>query len=385
MKVFKHQHVPGIDSITEYQCVKSVAKIVSSSSDNWDKPLTMCETFGAMPEDDSLRPIFFKEIMDLYAKGINYLVPHAVWYGPNAYISPNLSYGGPYTDILPEVTAYLERLNGQLQNSRHVADIGVVYPIEDMHAAFCFGRPDDPCVPEYCNYTVIGEMLSCEIRADFTYLHPEILTGKCAVDAATKTLRLDNERNFENYKVLIFPAMDMAPLSLMQKAEAFWACGGTVIFVERTPSTATNVSQSVEVKKIVSSMLNGASTQEQRGGNAYFLKKLDRDSLRFVLKETIPVWDVEIDPVQELHGGTLSYIHKVKDGKNIYFFANSSAELISTSVRLRGNVLLTRLDPRTGRTDHVATDCEASGKEKVTRFILELPPESSRMYLSNEF
>ena len=384
MKVFKHQHVPGIDSITEYQCVKSVAKIVSSASDNWDKPLTMCETFGAMPEDESLRPIFFKEIMDLYAKGINYLVPHAVWYGPNAYISPNLSYGGPYTDILPEVTAYLKYLNTLLQNSRHMADIAVVYPIEDMHAAFCFARPDDPCVPEYCNYTTIGEILSCEIRADFTYLHPEILAERCVVDASTKTLRLDNERNYENYKALIFPAMDMIPLSLMQKAEAFWACGGTVIFAERLPSIGTDESQSDEVKRIVSSMLNAASVQEQRKGHAYFLNKLDKDSLRSVLKKEIPVWDVEIDPVQELSGGTLSYIHKVKDGRDIYFYANSSSEPISTPVRLRGNVLLTQLDPRTRCSNLVAADFEASAKEKVTRFILELPPESSMLYLSDK-
>ena len=46
--------------------------------------------------------------------------------------------------------------------------------------------------------------------------------------------------------------------------------------------------------------------------------------------------------------GALTYIHKVKDGRDIYFFANSSPRDIDTNVVLRGHKTLTIWNPHTG-------------------------------------
>ena len=47
--------------------------------------------------------------------------------------------------------------------------------------------------------------------------------------------------------------------------------------------------------------------------------------------------------------GALTYIHKVKDGRDIYFFANSSPKDVETKVVLRGHRALTIWNPHTAR------------------------------------
>ncbi len=391
MKVFKYQQIPGIDSIAEYQCVKTTTKIVSSSAYNWDKPLVMCETFGAMPEDERLRHVFYKEMMDLYAKGINFMIPHAIWYGPEAYIKPELSYRGPYADILPDVMAYLTRLNSYLQGGRHVADIAMVYPIEDLHAKFNFAKLNDQCVPAYCNYTEVGEKLSCDYRYDFTYLHPEVLNEKCLVDAETKTLRLDNKVNFEDYRILVFPAMEMVSSATMMKAEEFYRKGGAVVFCGKVPNSGVDSQDTEAVKDVVNSLFAKGQIGNEvcmnknlEGGVVCYIPENKMDELGKVIKEINSVFDVEIGHTDTLEDGTLTYIHKVKDGKDLYFFANSSINEIQTTVRVRGHKKLYCLDPHTEETSALDVTYGKAGAEEYTECILELAPERSLFYMGED-
>lgn len=74
----KHMDIPGIDKIGGDRPAELFYKVVSSSAANWDKQRVMSETFGAMgniPVGD-----LYSIAMDQYTKGINQLIPHAVWY-----------------------------------------------------------------------------------------------------------------------------------------------------------------------------------------------------------------------------------------------------------------------------------------------------------------
>ena len=59
--------------------------------------------------------------------------------------------------------------------------------------------------PEF-DYMDVGEMLYRGLRVDYTYLHPEVLTGRCRVDG--QRLVLDNRENREEFRVLIIPGGD---------------------------------------------------------------------------------------------------------------------------------------------------------------------------------
>ena len=79
--------------------------------------------------------------------------------------------------------------------------------------------------------------------------------------------------------------------------------------------------------------------------------------------------------------GALTYIHKVKDGRDIYFFANSSPKAIDTKVVLRGNKALRIWNPHTGATGAGRVHPAEANGQPVTTVHLVLPSVSSLFYV----
>ena len=97
--------------------------------------------------------------------------------------------------------------------------------------------------------------------------------------------------------------------------------------------------------------------RNKSGGRAFFLPKAEPNLLNEILKQVLPVRDVDIQaemgPVQRrmAYNGALTYIHKVKNGRDIYFFANSSEKPVDTKVVLRGKKDLRIWNPHTGERE----------------------------------
>jgi len=236
MKVFQHQAIPGLDEVFAFRRTQRAYKIVSSSACNWDKPLVMCETYGGignMPVD-----MLYRMGMDLYAKGVNFMVPHAVWTNHRKItFQPELSWRTePYASALPEYNRWIARLNLLLQGGAHVADLAVVYPIAALHAGTVFdvGKPYDggPVVPE-ADYMDVGERLSLEVRRDFTYLHPDVLEERCRV--RDRRLCLDNKLHAQQYRGVILPGGLTLRAAGMRRLREFYDAGGTVIATTQLP------------------------------------------------------------------------------------------------------------------------------------------------------
>lgn len=340
MKVFKDQAIPGIDVIWHYGQAQNAYKVVSSAAYNWDKGLVMSEAFGDI---SSATPDTIQKItLDLYAKGINLIVPHAVWYDMNNVVfKPELSYRNrQFAKALPAYTQYVSRLNALLQNGRHVADIAVLYPIDYLESEFYFnGTYNEPAI---ANYMEVGEYLSLNKRVDFTYLHPDLLDSKISI--ADGVMHLDNQTNYEDYRTVILTGSDVISLANLQKIYAFWQSGGNVISVGRIPTKGITVAENAQVVKLLSEMfaLSDISSQpaqsenvSEKGGRAIHISSVNR--LSDALDKAVEVFDVEIEGVPAtLQGGGFSYIHKVLDGRNIWFFANSSDRSVEARITLRG-------------------------------------------------
>lgn len=111
MKIFQHQDIPGIDEISFYDRARKAYKIVSSAAYNWDKPLVMTEVYGAMGEEIGIG-VLYKDIMNQFVRGINYVVPHAVWYDSEKGVTfpPELSYRSQnYAAELPAYNNFTAR------------------------------------------------------------------------------------------------------------------------------------------------------------------------------------------------------------------------------------------------------------------------------------
>ena len=73
----------------------------------------------------------------------------------------------------------------------------------------------------------------------------------------------------------------------------------------------------------------------------------------------------------------LSYLHKVKGGRNIYFIANSTDQRVETEVRLRGKLTLQSWNPHTGDIAPLPTTDLIESGQHFTRARLQLDPVKS--------
>jgi hypothetical protein len=261
-------------------------------------------------------------------------------------------------------------------------------------------------VPPEIDYMDVGEVLYRGLRVDYTYLHPEVLVGRCEVDG--KRLVLNNKENREEYSVLLVPGGDTLSYAAARKIQEFYRSGGTLIATSRLPHRSAEFGHDREVQQIVSAMFgvpvdavvtgrvkieggSGYSVQRNTaGGAAFFLPKAQPDQLKAVLKQALPLRDVEVReemwPIKEgrAYDGALTYLHKVKYGQDIYFFANSSEKHVDTEVVLRGKKDLRIWNPHTGEQERARSTQTAANGSPTTTVRLVLPPFSSLFYIQEE-
>jgi hypothetical protein len=123
------------------------------------------------------------------------------------------------------------------------------------------------------------------------------------------------------------------------------------------------------------------------GGQAYFLPQPEPWVLEWTMNRVLPVRDVNIQqPMPFLkkapaYDGALTYLHKVKNGQDIYFFANSTDNPVDTKVVLRGKKDLKIWDPQTGDPRPAEfTNGDANG-QPVTTVHLAMPPVTALFYV----
>lgn len=359
MKCFQYLNIPGIDKIGGDRPAERFYKVISSAAYNWDKHLVMSETYGAMgdlPWDE-----IYTVAMEQYTKGINLLIPHAVWYDDTKVtFKPELSWRSPiYAARLPEFNTYLARLNALLRNAdRHIADIAVLYPIATLQGSHHLDGPlghylGGVAVPE-ADYITVGELLSTQVGRDFTYLHPEVLVERCRPVGGE--LRLSNRVHPARFRVLILPGHKTISWPALRQARAFYEKGGTIIATGTLPTQSAEFGHDADVVATVNFLFRpnhtvstgpGAYTvhRNARGGQAVRLLRLDEATLRAALDAAGRLYDVSFEP-----GQTLRYIHKAIGNRHTYFLANLNPKLASSTLTLRGHHRLEAWDPHTGTT-----------------------------------
>lgn len=402
MLAFKHQQVPAIDDIWWWGRTNRAYKIISSSAYNWDKPLMMAETYAAYGRNMSPE-IVYKVAMDQATMGANFQV------------------GALPRDKTPESDRFIGRLYYMLQHGRHVADVAILYPIASLQAAYYFGDFGDApragametayareggFVPPEIDYIDLGELIFRGLRQDFTFLHPQVLLDRCII--GRKKLILNNEVNREEYSVLIIPGSRVLSVETARQVQAFYNAGGTVIATKVLADKSAEPGKDAEVKRITREVFGVLDDKpvtakfERRldefkvyfvnhndaGGRAYYLPDYTPEMIQAIMQEVVPVWDVTIaEPMRPVkmglnYKGSLTYIHKVKAGRNIYLFSNSTDEPVDTEVALRGSMDLEIWDPMNGQTRE-AQQTHSKSKDGVdlTTLPLKLEPNSALFYV----
>jgi hypothetical protein len=314
--------------------------------------------------------------MEQYTKGVNQLIPHAVWYDDEQVtFKPELSWRhGKYADGLLPYNEYVSRLNLLLQNDgRHVADIAVLYPIATLQAGHYLDGElgyykGGVAIPE-ADYVDVGELLATQLGRDYTFIHPEVLDERCDIEG--DTLKLNNPVNYERYKVMIVPGHKAINWSNLKKIKAFYDSGGKVVATGTLPFKSAEFGHDDDVVKTIEAMFGSEkeTSRESGQGSAVFLQRPTANSLRDTLDGLLDVYDVEFEVGKELR-----YIHKIKDGMHRYLFANLGNTPIRTWVELRGSLRPALWDPHTGKISEPEYSHEQRGAAGVTRVKIELSP-----------
>jgi hypothetical protein len=232
IKFYEHCDIPLLDSIHYYGHGRDGFKLVTSAAFTYDRPVTAVEIYGNYLDNSVDTAMLYRSAMELYVRGANLMIPHGMWYEPAAmHIPPEISHRNPrFGAALPAYNEFVGRCSLLLQGGRHVADIGMLYPVAALQAAYRFDVPGlqqpnwGKDAPPEADYLAISRRLTGQVRRDFTFLHPEILDDRCRVEGAT--LRLDNANNWESYRVILLPGGKVMSWSNLKKIKAFHDGGG---------------------------------------------------------------------------------------------------------------------------------------------------------------
>ncbi len=412
MKVFEHQAVPTIDDIWWWGRTNTAYKIVTSAAFNWDKPVAAAETYAAYRVLNE--KIAYQVAMDQFAMGINFQVPART-------VQPKRA----------EVNDYVGRLSYLLQRGRHVADVAVLYPIASLNAAyrqvggvqFPLGAGQEaPRISETAygreggfafgmDYQDLGESLFRGVRVDFTYIHPDVLVNRTIIKNGK--IILNNQENREEFSVLFVPSGDTISAAAAARIKEFYDQGGNVIATGLLPSRSAEFGKDAEVRRAISDVF-GASPdapvkadvrraqdrqnfyvywyfikKNQAGGQALFIPNTHAWLVDYALRQVLPLRDVDIKlPVHPAitgpeYEGALTYIHKIKSGRDIYFFANSSGKDIDAGVVLRGRKALRIWNPHTGGQDQAEITAGEVNGQAVTNLRLQLASASSLFFVGD--
>lgn len=199
-KFYRHTAIPLTDAIIGYQYGQNGHKLISSAADFYDHPLVSTEVYGAYDRTSFDSLMLYRSVMDLFARGVNLVIPHGMWYNPEkVYIPPLVSpYNKEIAFALPAYSEFVGRSSMLLRGGRRVSEIGVIYPLESLAGWFRFDNPENVRQGSYVSpetdYQTISGWLTNEIRRDFTFVHPELmLDEKYTIEEGL--LKLNNNEN----------------------------------------------------------------------------------------------------------------------------------------------------------------------------------------------
>ncbi len=394
------------DSIHYYGHGRDGFKIPTSAAFNYDFPFCFVEIYGNYRDNSFDKNMMLRSAMEIYARGGNVLLPHGIWTDPaTVYIPPEISWRNPKLEgFLPGYGEFVSRNSLLMQGGRHVADFGVLYPIDNLKAFFHFqhgfitgDHPYGVLVPRETDYLAIGSQLTSRIWRDFTFVHPDMIDEKCSIEKkdGDVVFRLNNASNWEEYQCVVLTGADVVSWANLEKILEYYRAGGRVLATTRLPSMASEGVEFNEkiceaVKEIfgidprTQALRDSIATGQEdivlpsnfvkcreinKAGEyvqprvadvvyeepiyrdrAVFLPRPTTDALRAAADYLIPTPDVRIEPVEGTEipvlnvtprwdyeiDGMFQYMHKVKNGLDVYFFANSSNNPADFVATLRG-------------------------------------------------
>jgi hypothetical protein len=334
----KQMHIVGVDHLypkigTEQEPDQHVAlKIASSAAHHFGSTRVLCESMGGTYWDCTLQRMRWIANWE-YVLGVNLFNNHGYHYSIEGERKrdwpPSQFYHHTWWKYYDQFTRYMARLSHILSGGRHVAKVLVLYPLNSIWTNY---------VPQERN--AIGNV----IEADYNFLTDSLLRLHYDFDFVDEEVlaeaRIENGEiriRDEEYSVFIVPPVTHIRRSTLHALRTFARQGGKVIADTLLPLSFLDEEKDGAVREVsklfgvnpdtvVKDFLNdkaGTIRTVSRKSNIYFFKGKGlaaaggRNALRDVLRRCV-VPDVTVSD------GNVFYLHRQKDGVDVYFFANTA-------------------------------------------------------------
>ncbi len=321
------QFKPGQRAAYDAPCWQT-PKLGSSVTHAYGKPrdVTMVEIFGARGQD-----LGYPEMKwwadHMQVSGVNFLIPHS--FNPRAPRDtdcPPYFYNGGFEPRWPLYRVFADygsRLSLLLTGGRHVAPVAVLFPGQSRqvgHAAM----PDDA-----------SEALQ-DALYDCDWLPYEVFEREAGIDRGVVRLRE------ERYRVLVVPGIEVIPHAVLAKVQRFFERGGVVVACGQLPRRSATLGHSAAEIGAMREAIWGTETSglsacrmHAAGGRSYLLPEKPTPA-QF---EAVLARDAGIHPTLEVIQGRtdrwLHVLHRVREGRDLFFVANQNHEGAAREFRLR--------------------------------------------------
>ncbi len=336
-RTWRHAQIPGTDNEDfRYTFPRVIGswkpKQLSSLTHVYSKPRAMVEALGGAGWTITLDQARYGVNM-LSVYGINSFVFHLFHYcldtpqsmddWPNSWFFQN-----PYWKYFKNFSDYVRRLSFMGSQGEHVADVAVLYPVEEVWSNGLAHRlPLRPVAVSLVDQLMRGQ-LDCDLVDTDSVIR--------AVPAAGGRAKI----GAESYRVILLPNVATVSLASYRRIAELAGKGLKVLAVGAVPrNSAENGSDDPEVMRL---------SQALFPGRAGVLPGVDE-----VIPSLKKMWPVDV----QVEGGpepALRYYHRRVGKREVYFLANSERREISARIRFGAQGGAEKWDPQTGESSRLA-------------------------------
>lgn len=316
----------------------SATRWASSANHILGKPVTATETWTWLHSPTfAATPLDIKAEADRhFLQGVNQLIGHGWPYSPESagkpgwgfYAAASFNDSNPWWIVMPDVSAYLQRLSWLMRQGKSVNDVALYVPVSDTRARFTAGSGRvsiDRQMAEVTGPEVIPQILDAGFGFD-------------GVDDGLMEQALANG----SYRIVVLPNVERIPLSSYRRLERFAAGGGLLVAVRHKPSLGPGLldaeNEARQIREISARLFDAP------GAPGRFVADDKTLGAALAEKRTPDVVWAPANP-------QLGFAHRRLADTDIYFVANTSNQVYKGKVRFRIEGLKPEwLDPLSGKS-----------------------------------
>jgi hypothetical protein len=395
-KYLEQMHLIGVDHLypkigTEQEPDQHVAlKIASSAAHHFGSTRLLCESMGGAYWDCTLQRMKWIANWE-YVLGVNLFNNHGYHYSIEGERKrdwpPSQFYHHTWWEYYPHFTTYMARISHLLSGGSHVAKLLVLYPLTSIWANYVPQQRDAVGNVIEGDFNYLADAL-LRLHYDFDIVDEDVL-AEATVEKGSIGIR------DESFSVLILPPVTHIKRRTFDVLQRFVKQGGTLIADTLLPCEFMESENDGTVKDVA--RLFGANPlkvlEEFRkgGGSGVSVLRNGKKNVHFLKgqglhrggkKELQRILKASVKPDVTISSEDVFYLHRRKDGHDIYFLVNTSQETRNGVEVTFEQVARPELwDANTGSTTPLHVYKVSGGRLSLT---LDFPPAESRIVIMSE-